>query len=930
MSAEGKPQADPSLLGRPLELLARLVTRFPLATLAVAILGALVSLVLSGTQLGFRTSRADLLNPRSEFNRRWLAYTQEFTEKEDLVVVVEGESREAILPVIDEVYGAIVRETNLFEAVLHEVDLSKIRAKGLYYLEPAELQQINGFLDKVTPILQGDWAQLSLANLPRQMMAAMAQPGQMPGGPAAAQAELSHFTASLLAALDPNAQYQSPWPDTGNLAAGRNDLQANRRFLTADGRLGFVLLRVVKQDTTDFIQNSRAIDVLKRTIDGARSRHPEVQIGATGLPVIEHDEMQMAQSSTTKATLVSLVGVALVFIAGFGGLRHPLMANAALLCGMAWAFGYATLAIGHLSILSSAFAAILIGQGLDFGVYYLARYLQARQVAPNTAEAIAETARSVGPGITTGAVSTAIAFFTASFTDFTGVAELGIISGAGILLCWLAALTLLPAMIQISDGNRSLGSIPSPLNLDVWLQPLFYKPRLTLVVFVVGTLGLSFGLTRLWYDYNLLNMQPVGLESVKWERELLTKGNQSAFFALSMTDSPEDALARKARFLSLPCVDRVEEIASMFPPGLPQKQPLIHRIHERLVHLPPFAPELPLVAPADLDQILSGMENMTTAAGAVEIGGRLRQIRDLLRRIPPHEYYRRLSAYPQTVAADLLTRLAKLRTAANPEPPQLADVPPALATRFVGRSGKHLLKVYGKGDIWDVTSMEQFVQAVRSVDTEATGNPMQVYEAAQQMKGSYQQAAWYAFLTVVPVVFLDFRSIRYTLLALLPLGMAMIQMFGLMGLLNVPLNPANMIVLPLILGIGIDNGVHIVHDFRQQTGRYRLSASTANAVVINSLGNMVGFGSLMVANHQGLQSLGRVLTIGMGCSLFSALVMPNLFILWRGHGTEKPSRDDVAEPPTDLDLDYEPEIPAPHIRQPGVGLPLESNDWLRS
>jgi predicted RND superfamily exporter protein len=260
----------------------------------------------------------------------------------------------------------------------------------------------------------------------------------------------------------------------------------------------------------------------------------------------------------------------------------------------------------------------------------------------------------------------------------------------------------------------------------------------------------------------------------------------------------------------------------------------------------------------------------------------------------------------------------------------LADVPPALATRFVGRSGKHLLKVYGKGDIWDVTSMEQFVQAVRSVDTEATGNPMQVYEAAQQMKGSYQQAAWYAFLTVVPVVFLDFRSIRYTLLALLPLGMAMIQMFGLMGLLNVPLNPANMIVLPLILGIGIDNGVHIVHDFRQQTGRYRLSASTANAVVINSLGNMVGFGSLMVANHQGLQSLGRVLTIGMGCSLFSALVMPNLFILWRGHGTEKPSRDDVAEPPTDLDLDYEPEIPAPHIRQPGVGLPLESNDWLRS
>jgi predicted RND superfamily exporter protein len=158
---------------------------------------------------------------------------------------------------------------------------------------------------------------------------------------------------------------------------------------------------------------------------------------------------------------------------------------------------------------------------------------------------------------------------------------------------------------------------------------------------------------------------------------------------------------------------------------------------------------------------------------------------------------------------------------------------------------------------------------------------MQIYEASRQMKRSYEHAAIYATVIVCMVVYFDFRSVWYTLLALVPLGLGMMQMFGLLGLLDIPLNAANMTVLPLILGIGVDNGVHVVHDYRhQQRGKYRLSNSTANAVFISSLGNMVGFGSLMIANHQGLQSLGRVLTIGMFCCLASALALPSLRILF--------------------------------------------------
>ena len=264
------------------------------------------------------------------------------------------------------------------------------------------------------------------------------------------------------------------------------------------------------------------------------------------------------------------------------------------------------------------------------------------------------------------------------------------------------------------------------------------------------------------------------------------------------------------------------------------------------------------------------------------------QLGELLRRLSPEELSQRVADFQQRVAADLLGRLHMLQRAANPEPPSLQDLPDSLLTRFIGRSGKFLMKIYSKKDIWNLADRERFVQDIRSVDPDATGNPLQVYEASRHMKRSYEQAAIYAFIAIVVMLIIEFRNLHYPLLAMLPLGMGMLQMFGLMGFLNIPLNSANMIVLPLILGLGAENGIHIVNDFRRRTARYhRMSSATTTAVIINSLTTMVGFAALMVANHQGLQSLGRVLTIGMSCCLLSALVLPNLFVLWAG-GTEGP------------------------------------------
>jgi hopanoid biosynthesis associated RND transporter like protein HpnN len=879
MFAERTPQAEPSLLARPLGWLTRLVVHFPVATIALGLMGAFLALAYSGSCLGFRTSRLDLLNPDCNYNRLWIEYIDEFGDDDDVVVVVEGADREQVVPVLEEVSAALSRQDRLFHAVLHEVDLSKIRSKGLHYLQTDELQTIERFLQAAGPIFHGDWARLNLGNMANAMCARLE--GQDPSLSSLAEAELGRLAESLLAAMGERGRYCSPWPEMPCSVATLSELNSEY-LLTNEGRLGFVLLRLAQGNRDSFVQGSEAIEALRRLIAQVAARHPDTNIGITGLPVMENDEMRISQKSMLEASLLSLLGVACLFVAGFGGLRHPLMAMVALLLGMAWSFGYITLAVGHLNILSISFGVILIGLGIDFGVHYVARYLQLRATVHACSKALVRASQAVGPGIVTGAVTTAIAFFAAGLTDFTGVAELGLIAGGGILLCLGAVLTVLPALIQVADGRRSSRQMPAPLNIHGWLTPLMRRPLLLLGATTAATVALGLGIGRLWYDHNLLNLQPEGLESVELERRLLSESDQSVWFALSIAESPEELLRRKAEFLKLPSVQRVEEIASLFPSDHRQKRPIIERIHQRLADLPERPPVIPVDPPADLGKVLARAQTLLAGnQGTMRIQWQLEQVRHALRGAPVAECYSRLSDYQQRMAGDLLSRLHTLRTMSNPEPPKLTDLPEGLVTRFVGHHGKkYLLKIYAKGNIWDMEAMKKFVAEVRSVDKRATGNPLQTYEASRQMKRSYEQAAWYTLAAVLIVIYMDFRSLRQTLLAFAPLALGMIQLFGIMGILDIPLNPANMIVLPLILGIGIDNGVHVIHDFRRQSGRYRISVSTASAVLICSLTTMVGFGSLMIASHRGLQSLGRVLTIGISCCLLTSLVMLPALLVW--------------------------------------------------
>ena len=865
MSAEGKPQTEHSLVGQPLKLLTVLVARFPISVIIISAL--LLALSLTGAQLslGFRTSRSDLLNPKNENNRRWAEFTQEFGEQDDVTVVVHSDDPKAVPPILDDLAVQLARQPKLFHSIFHKVDVAKLKSKSLYndQVTPDLLRQIDGFLQQSQGLLHGDLASLNVGGQIAWFAAQVDQgdPRLLTASLGAAQQQQSKSLEILAAALGRSGSYQSPVPEISSLLAMEEDRLGSGYKLLADGHVGLLALYLAKDEkSASFVEYADGLTELRRIVGDARNRHPEAWIGLTGLPVLENDEMESSQAAMAQAGVLSFLGVALLYIAGFGCVRHPAMALVALLVPMGWSFGYILLTVGHLNILSSAFATIVIGLGSDYGVYHIAQYLRYRSEKMSTFDALLATTKSIGVGLTTSAVATAAAFFSIGLSDFPGIAELGIIAGGGILLCWLAALTTLPAMLHWSDAHRPPWPVPAPLDVYAYFRPLVNRPKLVVAGYVVLTILICTGLKNLWYDNNLLNLQAEGLESVKLEQRLL-RNDCGALFAVVMARSRDELLQRKALYANrelCPMVDSVEELGSYVPLHATQKEPLIRHIHDCLASLPPQMPKIdnpiPVVPPAQLDRSLAKLESVMTAMRRLPEAQQLRRIRDLVQGLSPAEYYRRLSSFQNTLAADMLRALYALRSVSNPEPPALTDFPEGLVTRFVGRSGCYCMQIHTKADIWNMDEMEQFVRQLRAVDarlhqlnpaidTVVTGNPVQVYESSLDLIRGFEKGAFYGVIIVIVVVWLDFRSIRMTLLALLPLLTSKLQLFGLMGLLGIPLNPANMIVLPLILGIGVDTGVQVVHDYLREPHPYRMAPSTSAALVINTLMNIVGFGA---------------------------------------------------------------------------------------
>jgi hopanoid biosynthesis associated RND transporter like protein HpnN len=869
LMAERNPLTETSPLAAPLVAVTRIVLRSPGIVVCGAVMLALMSVLVTVNGLSFKTSRLDLLNPRSEYNQRWLAYLEEFGDRDDAVIVVRSEQPRALTAAIDDLAASLRKQPELFESILARRDFSSLQGKALHYVPEADLVQIERQVHQAAALVPASGQPLDLNSALAQLNERLAHVAlESPQARHEVEQRYEQVAGAMLSAFGNGRDAEPTGVVRFPLAS-----EFESQYLLADrGRMGFVLLKL-KTDMGEFARGSQSIDQLRKTIVGARERHPDAWIGLTGMPIIEFDEMQASQTDMVWTSLISFVAVAGLFIAGYGGLRHTILANLVLLLAMAWSFGFITLAVGHLNILSSAFAVVLIGIGIDYAIHYIACYLRLLKEGHDPEAALLGMAGEVGPGMVTGGVTTAAAFYMAGMTDFIGVRELGVIAGSGILLCVAATIVVLPPLILLVDRNWPQPRLPDMLPTAGFLNLPLTQPRLTLLVTVVVTLAVGAGAVFVRYDHNLLNLQPRHIESSDIERLVLTKLDDSVWYAVSVCDSPAELQQRKAAFQGLPTVAKTEEIASLLPAQTTARQRVIASIRSAVVSLPAQPPPAARVNAVHLRRevhraqaLLAEQTPYETRATAL-----LAQLQGILRQMPAREVEERVSWMQAALARQSWEQLRPLADISDPQPPQLADLPAELVDRFVGTSRTHLLRVYARGDIWDMDELARFVRDVESVDARVTGHPVQTYYASRHMQWGYIWAGVYALVAVFAFLWLDFRSIRHSLLAMLPLLLGFVQMCGLIGWLGIPFNAANMIALPLILGIGVDDGVHLVHELRRSRGPFRMRNATSVAVLLISTTTTASFGALILARHQGLQSLGQILTLGVTTCLFSSL-----------------------------------------------------------
>jgi hopanoid biosynthesis associated RND transporter like protein HpnN len=898
------PAHPPDRLTRAVTAAVGWVGRHPWLVIAGCLALSAACVHAAVNRLEYHTQRNDLLSADKPCQKRWQKYLDAFGDDDDMVVVVEGNDRARMAAALEAVAERVRAKPDLFDRVFYRTDLRPIHDRAILFLTAEQVEGVRDRVERMGPLL-GSLAPMSWSMLSAQSLhsrAAVALEAKSSGRPLTPGdedllAQLPAVASAAAAALRDPAAYRNPWAVAGPPSADRDaekHLTEPQYFITPDGTLAMLVCRPKKAGQS-FTPAKEAGDAMRVSLDDVRPHFPDLKLGLTGLPVLENDEMVLSDVDSERASWMALLGVAVLYFAVYRGFRFPLLTVASLVAGTVWALGWATVTVGHLNILSSTFAVMLIGMG-DYGVLWVARYDEGRKKGLSIDDAMRHTAEHAGPSILTAAATTALAFFATMLADFKAVAELGWIAGWGVFFCAISCLTLMPAALTIVERmrerraggvspliSRTIRGLTPPARPDIlpfpappsaWLPGLAARPRVVLAAGAVLLLGLGVFAARLRYDHNLLNLQPRGLESVTWEHKLIEKAAGATWDALSIAATREEALALKARYEALPGVGRVVEVASLVPADQGQKLAAVRVIHAKLSALPPaekLLPPLPTNAPA----LRAAAERVARLAGNTPLSP---AVSDLLRAVdslPADLATARLREFDRRLSADLAADLHHLKAVSRPAPITMADLPHDLRERYVGADGQYLVRAFAMESLWDYDALQRFTAAAATVDPEATGKAFRTLEGLRQMRRGFEWAGVYALVAIVAVLLLDFRRFADLLLGLFPLGVGVVLTLGVMGLCGVAMNPANMIALPLIVGVGVDNGVHVLHDYRSRPAGvpYRLGSAVGRGVFIAALTTILGFATLMIARHQGMASLGLALTLGVTFCMIAALVL---------------------------------------------------------
>jgi len=850
--------------------------------------------------LSFDTSRDNLVGSNKKYHQNFLKFKKEFPTQDDLVVVVESEDSEKNRQFVERLGAKLETETNLFRDVFYKGDLKMMGSKALLFVPDSDLADLKQTLSDYRPFIQKFTRATNLVSLFSMINTEFrtakreqnAENESMMKAIPALRRIITEADGSLKRPGTPlspgiNALFSAGGTNSTDIAGKNTDSEDpdQQIYVTfAHGRIYLVTAQAPRDEL-----NGEAVERLRTLVEETKTEVPGLNVGLTGEPVLEHDEMEQSQKDTTVASIVSLLACALIFIYGYQETGRPVKATLCLIVGLGYTMAFATATVGHLNILTITFVPILIGLAIDYGVHLISRYEEELRRGRTEQDALIKAIVYTGQGIFTGAFTTAGAFLAMAFTNFRGIQEMGIICGGGLLVCLIPMMTMLPVLLlkgrqNVMDHDQANVAERRARIENLWLQ----RPVMVTCVTVALCALAATQIHKVYFDYDLLHMQSAGLPAVEFEKKLLNSADKSVLYGAVIATNLQQVAEMSQQLTNLPAVAGVESIARLgFLTDQTNKLKLVREIKTELA---PISFNTPDPKPVNLSELSATLYSLYGYLGAAydevqkedpalarQFFSMRQDVGDLRKDMLNGDAESletnsvKLGAFQRALFNDLGDTFQALKTQDSDAPLSLQDLPLALRDRFVGVTGKYLLMVYPKKDVWKRENQKEFIDQVQTVYPNVTGTPVQLYYYTELLKSSYEEAARYSLAAIVVLVLIHFRSALCVALALVPVGVGFLWLGGLMGCLNVQLNPANIMTLPLVIGIGVTNGIHILNRYAEEQTPNILARSTGKAVLVSGLTAIAGFGSLMLAKHQGIQSLGYVMSCGLATCMIAGL-----------------------------------------------------------
>lgn len=869
-------------LGRSLGRLVRWVTARAGAVATVLGLATLAIAAWTVPHVGFNMDHKRLVSPDLPFQRVAERFAEYFPSLDDtLLVVIDGQTPERAREAAERLAARLQQRRDVFHDVYVPGASAFFLKNGLLYRSPEDLEAFVEDLIPFQPVmgeLVRDPTIGRLTSLVRQGLETARGQGVDPSELAPLLDQIGHATIEVFS----DYPVAISWEDL--MVAGSAIDPGRRWVVVAEPKLDFDALLPAGKPI-------EAIEAAATALGLIPSRGVTVRI--TGNPALNHDEVLGLVWDVGASGIASAIVIGVLLAIALRSWRTMAAAAITLVVGLVWTTGFATLAVGKLNLLSVAFGVLFIGLGVDFAIHLGLHAIERLGPERPMRAAMAEASENVGTALTLCAGTTAIGFLSFLPTPYKGVAELGLIAGAGMVVILVLTFTLFPALAVLFLPRAETQHVPHLAGVaargERWIE--HHPPTVVAVVgaLVVAALVAS---PRLRFDSNVVTIRNPNTPSVGAFRDLLADSLRSPWSLDVLAPGLEDADRIAARLRGLDVVASARTLTDYVPTDQEEKRDILFDA-ALLLDLPRHEP--PDTKQPPVREQISILRQLREVLASKAVRGRRGTLGESVRRLRLHldRFLERVDGLPDPAPAlaDLervllggfADQIRRLQGALEPEDVTLDSLPRELRERMLAPDGHARVQVFPKEDLSDTHALEQFVDGVRALEPEATGVAVNVLEFGRATVVSLQRALTLALVAITILLVVLLHRASDVVLVLSPLFVAGILTAGVMMLFGIPFNFVNVVVLPLLLGIGVDSGVHLVRTWSSDpevSGAGLVGTTSARAVLFSAFTTVASFGSLAFSPHRGIASLGVVLVIGMLLMLAANLIfLPALLAL---------------------------------------------------